>query len=52
MMLVPLELGLIILILGIFPFLKYLPALTGVRLLTGYPSTAILDPIQGDLGRV
>ena len=47
--LVPLVLGLTISMLGIFPFLKYLPDLAGVRLLTGYPSTALLDPIRGGL---
>lgn len=46
--LVPLVLGPTISMLGIFPYLKYLPNLAG-KLLTGYPSIGLLDPISRGL---
>lgn len=47
--LVPLVLGLTLSLLGALPFLKYLPDLAGIQLLTGYPGVGLLDPIPGGL---
>ncbi len=47
--LVPLVLGLTISLLGVAPFLKYLPDLAGIQLLTDYPGVGLLDPLPGAL---
>ena len=47
--LVPLVLGLTISLLALLPFLKYLPDLAGIQLLTGYPEIGLLAPLPGAL---
>lgn len=47
--LVPLVLGITISLLGVLPYLKYLPDLAGIQLLTSYPGVGLLDPIPGGI---
>ncbi|KQZ25084.1 ABC transporter permease [Microbacterium sp. Root553] len=47
--LVPVVLGLSLSLLGVLPWVKFLPDLAGIQLLTGYPGIGLLDPIPGGL---
>jgi len=47
--LVPLVLGLTMSLVGTIPILAYLPDLAGIQLLTEYPGTGLLGPIDGGL---